>query len=238
MAPRAGGLGRLLGSGRIQMPIRRLRRLLAVSAALAAPLLLGAQRAAAEDYVREGWYVGARGVYAVENFDIDASVDDDFGFNLFAGYRMFRGFASDFEFEYIDALPARGEPAGPNYDVRTFDLAWNFRVYPLAWTFAPGSVLQRVQPYLSAGPSLQWVQLQRLPGGDRDEGNFAGRLGGGVDFYLTENVALTADAIYTIGTGDVNDYPYLSIGWGLTYRFGEGESAGADDEEGPTEDDE
>ena len=214
------------------MPILSLRSLLATSLALGLAPLVAAPPATAQDYVRDGWYAGARGVYAMEAFDIDASVDDDFGFNLFAGYRMFQGFASDFEFEYVDALSARGDPSGPNFDVRTFDLAWNFRVYPLAWAFEPSSVFQRVQPYLSAGPSIQWVQLQRLPGGDRDEGNFAGRLGGGLDFYLTENVALSADAIYTIGTGDVSDFPYLSIGWGLSYRFGGGEgSSAADDAE-------
>ena len=213
------------------MPILRLQSLLAASLAAFASLLFGTPRAVAQDYVREGWYVGARGVYAVEDFDIDGTADDDFGFNLFAGYRMFRGLASDFEFEYVDALPARGNPAGPSFDVRTFDFAWNFRVYPLAWVFEPGSVFQRVQPYLRAGPSIQWVQLQRLPGGDRDEGNFAGRLGGGLDFSLTENVALTADAIYTIGTGDVRDYRYLSIGWGFTYRFGGGASSTAQDGE-------
>ena len=220
------------------MPVLRLRRLLAAPVALLAAPLLGAPPAAGQDYVREGWYVGARGVYAVEDFDVDASVDDDFGFGLFAGYRMFRGLASDFEFEYVDALAARGDPAGPNYDIRTFDFAWNFRVYPLAWTFEPGSVFQRVQPYLSAGPSIQWVQLQRLPGGDRDEGNFAGRLGGGIDFYLTDSVALSGSAIYTIGTGDVNDYRYLSIGWGLTYRFGGGESPDAADEDEEAADEE
>lgn len=206
------------------MPTLRLRGLIAPLLAVAAPLLAPTAPADAQDYVREGWYVGARGVYAIEEFDVDASVDDDFGFNVFAGYRMYEGLASDFEFEYIDAFSARGRPAGPDFDIRTFDLSWNFRVYPLAWVFEPDSVFQRVQPYLSAGPSLQWVQLQRVPGGDRDEGNFAGRLGGGIDFYLTDSVALSADAIYTIGTGDVSDYPYLSVGWGITYRFGGEES--------------
>jgi hypothetical protein len=221
------------------MPVLRLRSLLAVFVALLASPWLGAARASAQDYVREGWYVGARGVYALEDFDIDASVDDDFGFNLFAGYRMFRGLATDFEFEYVDALSARGDPAGPDFDVRTFVLGWNFRVYPLAWTFAPGSVFQRVQPYLSAGPSLQWVQLQRLPGQDQDEGAIAGRLGGGIDFYLTESLALSADAKYTLGGGDVSDYRYLSIGWGLTWRFGgAGPSTGADEEEDADEEDE
>lgn len=217
------------------MPSFRLRGPIAPFLAAAVLLLAPAPPAGAQDYVREGWYVGARGVYAIEEFDVDASVDDDFGFNVFAGYRMYKGLASDFEFEYIDGLAARGHPAGPNFDVRTFDLSWNFRLYPLAWSFEPDSAFQRVQPYLSAGPSLQWVQLQRVPGNDRDEGNFAGRLGGGIDFYLTDGIALSADAIYTIGTGDVSDYPYLSIGWGITYRFGGEESlfrsAGEEDED-------
>jgi len=198
----------------------------AVLAALAA-----APAARAQDYVRNGWYAGARGVYTQENFDVNGKAEDDFGFNLFAGYRLFKGLASDFEFEYIDAIPVSGSPAGPNFDVRTFNLSWNFRAYPLAWAFEPASPLQRVQPYLAAGVSNQWVQLQRLPSGDRDEGNFAGRLGGGLDFYLTESLVLTSNAIYTIGAGDVSDFPYLSIGWGFAYRFGGGESSAAAEEE-------
>jgi len=208
---------------RLRFPLAPLAVL---GAALAAP-----SAARAEDYVRDGWYVGARGVYTQVEFDSIGKARDDFGFNLFAGYRMFKGLASDFEFEYIDAIPVSGKPAGPNFDVRIFDLSWNFRVYPLAWAFEPASPLQRVQPYLAAGVSNQWVQLQRQPSGDRDEGNFAGRLGGGLDVYLTESFALTADAIYTIGAGDVSDFPYLSIGWGFLYRFGGAESSASEDEE-------
>ena len=209
---------------------------LVVAALAVAPL-----PARAQDYVREGWYAGGRGVYTQVEFDTQGEADDDFGFNLFAGYRMGKGFASDFEFEYIDAIPVNGKP-GPNFDVRTFDLAWMFRLYPLAWAFAPDSMFQRVQPYLTAGPSIQWVQLHRVPGNDRDVGGFAGRLGAGFDVYLTQSIALTADAKYTIGTGDVKDYRYWSIGWGLVYRFDAeagGSSGGGgrgDDEEEEKED--
>ncbi len=225
----------------------RLRSLLAPVAALGAALA-ATPAARAEDYVRTGWYAGARGVYAVEDFDVDtpapaiapskAKAENDFGFNLFGGYRLFSFLASDFEFEYIDAIPVRGKPAGPNFDVRTFSLSWNFRGYPLAWVFEPGSPLQRLQPYLSAGVANQWIQLQRLPSGDKDEGNFAGRLGGGLDLYLTENVVLTADAKYTLGTGDVKEFRYWSIGWGLAYRFGGGESPASGDDEGEGEEEE
>ena len=216
------------------VPMPRPRSKLAPAAALAAALAasVAAPPASAEaDYSRTGWYAGARGVYAVENFDVAGNAANDFGFNLFAGYRLFSFLSSDFEFEYIDALRVSGNAGNPNFDVRTFVLAWNFRAYPLSPLLEPSSPLQRVQPYLSAGVSNQWVQLQRLPSGDRDEGNFAGRLGGGVDFYLTENWVLTADAIYTIGSGDVSDFPYLSIGWGFAYRFGGGDSKASEDDE-------
>jgi hypothetical protein len=216
----------------------RLRSKLAQAAALAAALA-ASPAARAADYTRTGWYAGARGVYAVENFDVPGSADNDFGFNLFGGYRLFSFLASDFEFEYIDALRVDGNAGNPNFDVRTFVLAWNFRFFPLSPVFEPDSPLQRVQPYLSAGVSNQWVQLQRVPSGDKDEGNFAGRLGGGVDVYLTGNWVLTADAIYTIGGGDVSDFPYLSVGWGFAYRFGGGSGgsgdAGSEDEEGEDE---
>lgn len=192
-----------------------------LAALVALPLSAGA-----EDFLREGWYVGGRGVYTQVDFDAPGVAEDDFGFNLFAGYRLFEYLASDFEFEYIDAIPVRGQP-GPNLELRTFDLAWMFRLYPLAWAFEPDSPFHRVQPYLAAGPSIQWVQLQRRPGNDGDEGNFAGRLGGGVDVYLTDGIALTADAKYTLGAGDVKDFPYWSIGWGVLFRFG-GEKGGSD----------
>jgi hypothetical protein len=211
------------------MPSVRPRSFLAPGLGLALTLAT-APAARSQDYVREGWYAGARGVFTQIDFDIPGDASNDFGFNVFGGYRMFKGFASDFEFEYVDAIPVDGPP-GPNFYVRTFDLAWNFRVYPLAWAFAPSSPLERVQPYLSAGPSLQWVQIQRIPSGDQDDGNFAGRLGGGLDLYLSESIVLTADGIYTLGVGDVNDFRYWSLGWGFAYRFGGGDGASGEEED-------
>lgn len=191
----------------------RPRLLLASLAALvAAPLA-----AAAEDFLQEGWYLGGRGVYTQSDFDTQGVAEDGFGFNLSAGYRIYKYLASDFEFEYILPIPVDGKP-GPNFEVRTFNLAWMFRLYPLAWAFEPKSPLQRVQPYLAAGPAWQWVQLERKP--DKNEGGFAGRLGAGFDVYLTRRLAFNADAKYMLSTGDVSDFRYWSIGWGFAYHFG------------------
>jgi opacity protein-like surface antigen len=220
------------------MPMAHLRIALArgsprVALALAlGAALVAAAGARAEDYVRDGWYAGGRGVVALSDFDVQGSAGHGLGFNLFAGYRMYRSFASDFEFEYIDSIPV--DAAGTNPFVRTFDLAWNFRAYPLARLFDRGSAFQRAQPYLSAGPSWQWAEVRHVSGDDPDDGSFAARLGGGLELYLTENVVLTADGIYTLSTADVRDFRYWSIGWGFQYRFGAGEAAaeGEEEEEG------
>jgi len=193
--------------------------------------------AAADDFLREGWYLGGRGVYTQVDFDTQGVAQNDFGFNLVAGYRISKYLASDFEFEYIDAIPVDGKP-GPNFDVRTFDLAWMFRFYPLSFAFDASSPLHRVQPYLAAGPAWQWVALNRFPGNDRNRGGFAGRLGGGLDVYLTENLSLNADATYVLSAGDVRDYRYLSIGWGFAYHFGPEEGGGGGGGGGSHEDEE
>jgi len=46
-----------------------------------------------------------------------------------------------------------------------------------------------------------------------------GRFGGGLELYLTEHVALTFDASYLLGTGDVDDVRYTSLAGGLLARF-------------------
>jgi hypothetical protein len=45
------------------------------------------------------------------------------------------------------------------------------------------------------------------------------RFGGGLDFYATEHVVLTLGIDYVLPFGDLEDLDYVSIGWGLRYRF-------------------
>ncbi len=61
--------------------------------------------------------------------------------------------------------------------------------------------------------------LLHADSGPVDETDFAGRVGGGIDIYATENIVVTLDATYVVPTGDVDDLDYLSIGWGVQYRF-------------------
>lgn len=61
----------------------------------------------------------------------------------------------------------------------------------LTWHILPTS---RLQPYLIAGLGVHFTRLEYF-GGDYniDLTELAGQLGGGIEFFLTENLALTAD---------------------------------------------
>jgi opacity protein-like surface antigen len=69
-----------------------------------------------------------------------------------------------------------------------------------------------------AGGGLLDVDLESDVGSE-DENGFTWRLGGGFDFYQTENVVLNIEAVYYLPTGDVRDFDFVTIGLGAQYRF-------------------
>jgi opacity protein-like surface antigen len=48
---------------------------------------------------------------------------------------------------------------------------------------------------------------------------FAMRFGGGLEFYATKHIVLTLDTDYVLPFGDLENLDYVTIGWGLQYRF-------------------
>ena len=188
--------------------------------ALAAGAWLGmAGAASAEgpppDYTRNGWYLQAQGVFAWQNFQ-DFETGDDAGFNVLGGWRGWQLFAGELEFEWTNRFQGKGGDP----DFRIYDIALLFKVYPLARLFDPSSIGNRFQPWLKTGPGWQWVE--RRGGGlpNRDRGGFAGRVGGGMDFYVTENWVLVTSANYQLPSSDVDRFQYLTVGGGIQYRFG------------------
>jgi opacity protein-like surface antigen len=45
------------------------------------------------------------------------------------------------------------------------------------------------------------------------------RFGGGLDFYITENIVATAEGSYLMPTGSLDNLDYYQFGLGLQYRF-------------------
>ena len=91
----------------------------------------------------------------------------------------------------------------------------------------------KTQPYLlvGAGYSVYETEVQSIAkpliGNGGSEHGFAGRLGGGLDVYLTKNVVLNTEATVLVATQDfdtrdsdnIDALWYVSIGAGLRYQF-------------------
>ena len=206
---------------RIWVPVLAL-----VAVSLAAP-------APGEDggYARRGLYIGAGGVYALEQFDLPSGtvsvagsppvhVDVDGGNSWGAegrvGYRFHPNVAAEGQLQYFDefGLDLHASP-GSSGQVATIDgmsVMGNVKGYPLTG---------RVQPYLLGGIGLLWLQLEDAFGAGLEdhEVGFAGHVGVGVDAYLTDNLLLNLEASYLLPAGDLSDFRMIPISLGMQYRF-------------------
>jgi opacity protein-like surface antigen len=179
-------------------------------------------RPAQYDFTRDGWYVQAQGIYALENFGSTGKfdtggldVDNTYGFNIEAGYRVAELFAIGAEFEWTYAFES-----GDVLKIGTQNIGLPFRVYPLARLFDPGSLANRFQPFIKLSPVWQWAERESTIEDDRSRGGFVGRMGGGLDTYITENFVFITSALYNWPTGMIDSVGYWSFGAGLQYRFG------------------
>jgi opacity protein-like surface antigen len=152
---------------------------------------------------RSGWWLGAGASFQYEDFKhlgpLDA--DDSVGMKLRLGYRCSPHLGWEFDYEW-----AEGFDLSDGSDVDLWALTSDARWYLLTG---------RWQPFLLAGVGIATAD-------PIDEGtgtDIALRFGGGLEAYVTEAVALAFDASYVLPTSKVKDLPYLSLAWGVLYRF-------------------
>ena len=173
-------------------------------------------------WIENGIYVQLAGTYGVEEFGDDISGDDSLGLNVRVGLRTARWLALEAEYEWLSGM----DPYGIS---QTSDWAatFNIRVYPLTDMILRG----RIQPYVLIGVGMSSFRSlgdckSFVPGagcqdwGDSRNYGFASRWGAGIDAYITESIAVTVGASYLWSAGTpVEDLNYISISWGLMYRF-------------------
>jgi opacity protein-like surface antigen len=208
-------------------------RTLAIASGIS--LLFASAASATEDgFAQSGVYVGLAGSVGIplqldEPFE-DAGVDHveadaSLGLHTRVGYRFHPRVAAEAHFEWLGGFDVsldsvyRPDP-GSGTQVATADL-WTLtgdaRIYLLTG---------EVQPYLLAGAGMLSAELKNeadpsdgLPDLSDSSSGFAARFGAGFDYCLTENFALNFDASYVMPTGAVEDFDYVSVGWGFQYRF-------------------
>jgi len=203
-------------------------------------LVAWAASAQEDDFAQPGVYVGLAGSVGIPSaFDewVEAAgvdhveADASMGLHTRVGYRFHPRVAAEAHFEWLAGFDASSDSVyraapGSGAQVATADL-WTLtgdaRIYLLTG---------EVQPYLLAGAGMLSAEvtdevdrsaagstLADLPDLSDSSSGFAARFGAGLDYCLTENFALNFDASYVLPTGAVEDFDYVSIGWGFQYRF-------------------
>jgi len=188
-----------------------------------------------DDFARRGWMIGVGGSYGIETFQDDQqsnldriigvptrlSVDNSFGINGRAGYRCHRYFSAEFEIEWLDAFKSEVSSVG-------FGEIAEIKFEPVVYTanFKGYLLTGRYQPFLLLGGGMTSVDAKLTKdnvglglSSNQNENSFTMRFGGGIDLYATQNVVVSLQADYVRPFGNLDDLDYVSIGWGVQYRF-------------------
>jgi opacity protein-like surface antigen len=172
---------------------------------LVGSLVLVAQAALAQGYGRPGFYASLNGVYGVELFDNAPSsfdVDNSVGVSGRLGYRFTPAIAAETQVDYGDFAQSG------DFTETLFTI--NGKYYFLQ---------DQIQPYALAGIGYEHATIEGR-GASFSESGFAFRVGGGVDWYFHRNIGLLLEMTYNASTDNfLKDADYLSLGWGLFYRF-------------------
>jgi hypothetical protein len=159
--------------------------------------------AAAPAFDRSGWLAGGSASFQFQDFERlgSRSADDSLGMKLRLGYRCSPRLGWEFDYEWAESFDL-----SPGGDVDLWALTSDAKWYLLTG---------RWQPFFLTGVGIVTADPLR-EGTGTDVG---GRLGVGIEAYVTENLAVAFDASYVLPTAKVKDLDYLSMTWGFLYRF-------------------
>lgn len=193
-----------------------MRRATTCSLIALAALCVSAPSRAQDDYYRTGCYLGLAGTVAFP-LSVDApantDVEESLGLNARAGCRS-RWLGGELHFEWLEGFDI--EESGEDDEVDGWALTLDGKGYFLAGLAGGWSPLaKRFQPFATLG----FGYLDFDGPGKFDDWDFGLRVGGGLDVYVTNNIAINVDATYVLPVSDLQDLDYVSVGWGLLYRF-------------------
>ena len=175
-------------------------------------------------------YIGAGGSFALSDMEVSTDLvsgdlDDTWGFNLKAGTHLNSYLSLEFNFDYLPSFEWEGDvnvledpiDASLEADVMTFMLDLKASREYTGQTFRPFFILGGGWMYASADAKTTVGSLRQSQ--SVSDGGFCVDVGAGIDWYVTENLALGIEGTYTTGFGDVEDLQYGLFTVGITYFF-------------------
>jgi len=201
---------------------RNVYSMIAATALIAA---IAGAACAGDEFNRPGPYIGLGAAGGLTNFSGALSgFSNSPGFNFRTGYRFNDYMAIEGLYEYMDdfgnSRTSRDQGVKTSASIQTnnFTLA--------AKAILPTLGIPQLQPFLSGGIGLLNANgTGRLSVGSEmvkrtpSTTEFAGRVDGGVDYFLTREVSTFFDVGYVIPTGELSSMPYLSLSAGVKYNF-------------------
>jgi opacity protein-like surface antigen len=189
------------------------------------PIAQPEPKAATPDYARSGPYVGMglaiasfteaeeadeKELLFLLGYAVDVSYDTGVGLDLVAGYRFHPHIAAQVHLQYLpDTAVTVDGIEFLNLNVLTFTA--DLKGYLLTG---------RIQPYGLVGVGFMYLDLEETDFFFAvDFTDFAARLGGGVDYYFTENLVFNAEIGGVLPTGTLEDLDQFTFSAGLQYRF-------------------
>ena len=181
------------------------------------------------DYARPAWYVSVSGsfdVHLFENeienaFDGIIDVKNAWGIDVKIGRRVLKWLSLEAEYEYVNGFDINVE------DITIFKIPAN----TLTGNIKLHYPIQRFIPYVTAGIGGTWYNIKDQFGlgiGFESGTAFAGRVGGGLDIFLTEHWAINANYTFVLTTFDlknptqdnnISDIHYGALQVGIAYYF-------------------
>jgi opacity protein-like surface antigen len=157
-------------------------------------------------YARNGLELGAGFGLAGEDFSLDnLSFDDTAAANMIVGYRFHPHLGVEGRFEHTF-----------NFDANVSGVratVWSLTANGLVY-FTTG----QFQPYFELGIGVGQGELD-FRGTNSNTTDAMGRVGLGLDSYVTPNIAIAAEFGYDFGFGDLSNFNYWTMGAQFKYRF-------------------
>jgi opacity protein-like surface antigen len=199
---------------------------------LVSTIAAGAARAGDDEYSKNGAYFGIGASYGVPLFEptldnafngagLDEKVSNAWGLNARAGYRFHKYLAGEVEYEWLQHFGMRVGGAGLG-SVRLQTITANLKA------IAPYG---HWQPYVLAGFGATLAKYSETSGSPLNVAptSYSTRFGLGVDYYLTENIALNLGSEFVVNTAKISNdingdetsrgLDYYSAQAGLVFKF-------------------
>ena len=183
-----------------------------------------------------GPYFGIGVTFAKQDFDtgdidqalagtgLSADFDDTWGLNVRAGYKFNRYIAAELALDYL-----------PNFKwsvatrVGGTPLSGELTVDVMAWTISAKISpfdSQKIKPYFVIGGGIMHASADAsiaIPGysvsSSDDETDLCGKIGLGVDYFVTDQVSLGLEGAYFAGFNDLDNIRFYTVTAGVAYHF-------------------